>query len=81
MICVAPVVVEGVTYLTVEPQTVDCTLGVLLTEADAGWVRTVFQIPDSAILGTAFWTGFQLVAFAYLAGWGVGAVLNFLKEK
>lgn len=81
MICVAPVLVDGVTYLTVESQTAGCTLGVLLAEADATFINSFFAMPSSAAMGTAFWHGFQLVAWAYLIGWGFGAVLNFLKEK
>lgn len=80
MICVAPVLVDGVTLLAVESQTSGCTLGVVLAEADASWVLSFFTMPTSAALGTAFWFAFNLVAGAYLAGWAVGAVLNFLKR-
>lgn len=81
MICVAPVVIDGTTFLTVEPQTSGCTLGVLLVEGDASTLLNLFSIPPVADLSTAFWLGFNLVAVSALAGWGFGAVLNFIKER
>lgn len=81
MICVAPVVIDGVTYLTVEPQTTGCTLGVVMTEGDASTLASLFSIPPVADLSTAFWLGFNLVGAAALGGWAVGAVLNLLSER
>lgn len=81
MICVGPAVVDGVTYLVVEPQTSGCSLGVLLVEGDASTLMSLFSIPPVADLSTAFWLGFNLVGVAALTGWALGAVLNFVKEK
>lgn len=41
----------------------------------------LFPLPSATDIGTVFAWGFSLVLVSYLAAWGLGTVLNFLKRN
>ena len=44
-------------------------------------VPELFPLPSATDIGTVFAWGFSLVLVSYLAAWGLGTVLNFLKRN
>lgn len=61
------------------PDVADCQL-VILQGSDTAYF-SVFKIPTPTEFGAAWAWGFSIVVVSYLAGWAVGAVLNFLNRS
>lgn len=80
MIC-AQFAPDGVTVVGVVPQPADVTACqlVLVQGADSSLLSAI-SFPTTADAATAWWWGFSLVVLSYLFGFGVGAVVNFIKK-
>ncbi|WP_283149419.1 hypothetical protein [Silvimonas soli] len=44
-------------------------------------VASIWQVPDTGDLQTAFMSSFTLVMVAYLSAWAYAQLINFLSEK
>jgi hypothetical protein len=73
------VVIDG-TGAVVATATSPCT-GFQLLDATEYALALALQIPTPADALMFFTTGFGLPVVSYMAGWGYGAVLNFISKR
>jgi hypothetical protein len=75
--------VDGFLYLSTDPLA-ECTGHVLMDSTEYSQVPTLqslFAWPESDQMVAAWMAGFTIPMICYLAAWGFGVVVNFLKPE
>lgn len=80
MICAGIDPSGAVLMASTQPSDMSSCAVVLVTGAELGSL-TAFAVPTPNQFATVWAWGFSLVVGAYLIGWGVGAVVNFIKQR
>ena len=69
------------TYLLMDSADYTAFQNLQTGDAQSITFQDVFAIPESEVLGQAFWYGFSLVILCYLVAYGYGVVINFFKPS